>query len=209
MRPLYTAFYTRGTLYEHEAARLRASLDKFGLEHDIRGIDSRGDWAANAGYTATHVLNMMDAYPKRPIVQLDADAIVWQPPGLFSDLTEQGIDIAVHYRRGVEMLNGTMWVAPSGRKLIERYRDLVAGGKTSNEQKMLQQAIDEMAGEIRVYRLPASYCFIFDIMKDDLDGAPVIIEHLQASRETNARGSEHLRRRHERVKEIDGQRADQ
>lgn len=204
MRPLYTAFFTKGTLYEHEAARLRASLDKFGLEHDIRGIDSRGDWSANAGYTATHILAVMSDYPKRPIVQLDADAIVWTYPMLFCDLPDHGADIAVHYRRGQELLNGTLWVNPTGRQIIERYRDLVATGTTSNEQRMLQRTIDEMAGDISVYRLPASYCFIFDLMKDDLNGADVVIEHLQASREANGIGTEHLQRRRDRMAEIGG-----
>lgn len=188
--PVFTAFFTKGTLYEREAARLVRSLDKLGLEHDVRGIESRGDWKANAGYTATHIATMQAAYPDRPIVQLDADAVVWLRPEMFDVLPDSGCDLGVHYRKGVELLNGTLWLAPThgARLAIDRYRDYVARSwpNVSNEQRMLQNALLDLSDLVRVYRLPASYAWIHDVMKDDLaPGDEPVIEHLQASRETH------------------------
>lgn len=206
--PLYTAFYTRGSIYEREAARLRRSLERHNLEHDIRAIDSAGDWRANAGLTARHIQTIQREYPTRPIVQLDADAFAHLPPTLFDVLPETGCDIAVHYRQGKEMLNGTVWLAPThgARDVIDRYAGYVARDwpRTHNEQRMLQNAIADLSDLIRVYRLPAGYCWIHDIMADDLvPGEEVVIEHLQASRETNVRSSL-TPGRLARIKEIEG-----
>lgn len=209
MRPIYTAFFTRGTLYESEAERLRVSLAQLGLEHDIRAIDSLGGWQANSGYTATHIRNVQRDHPDRTIVQLDADAVVWQYPWIFDELEAKGVDIAVHYRQGHELLNGTIWLAPTdaARKVIERYESLVreAGNNCHNEQKMLAAAIEEMGDALKVEKLSAGYCYIFDIMKNDLaKGECVTIEHLQASRCANGPGTEAHQRRVKRVAEIDG-----
>lgn len=189
MRPIYTAFFTRGTLYEREADRLRRSLDRLGLEHDLRAIDSRGDWVKNSKWTAFHVCNVLADYPDRPVVQLDADAVVWKVPVLFDELPGAGVDIAVHYRKGRELLNGTVWLnaTPGARLVAERYRELITNHPGCvNEQLMLSVAIDELRDLVNVRRLPPGYTYIFDLMKDDLAPAEeIVIEHLQASRHAN------------------------
>lgn len=184
--PIFIAFYTRGTLYEKEAARLVASLGKFGLSHDVTPIDCRGGWVENTSYTATHIARMQAKYPTRPIVYLDADAVIWDRPVIFEVLPESGADIAVHYRLGSEMLNGTIWLAPTepARQVIEKYREFVIRHHPVNEQRMLQNAIAEMADTLKVHDLPAGYCFIPDIMKNDLaPNEQPVIAHMQASRE--------------------------
>lgn len=206
MRPLYTAFYTRGTLYEREAARLRGTLDILGLPHDIREVADRGSWEVNTQITCSHVLAMMAEYPDRPIVQLDADAYVWRRPDLFEDGLD--CDVACHRRRGVEVLNGTLYVAPTpaARRVIEAYRDGVVGNpKHANEQHWLQVAIDSANCGATIYQLPAGYCWIHDVMRDDLGpGEEVVIEHLQASRE--GRNCHGLPRRKARIAEIEAKR---
>ena len=185
MIPIFTAFFTRGTLYEQEVARLRKSLDLLELPHDIRGIESLGDWVANTRHTPQHVLNVMDDYPDRPIVQLDADAVVWRRPELF----ERGMDcdIAAHVRRGTEMLNGTLYVAPTtaARKCIELYRDgIAAHPEHRNEQMWLAAAVREMGDSLRFQNLPPEYCYIPDIMAGDIvDNVDPVVSHMQASRE--------------------------
>jgi hypothetical protein len=205
IRPIYTCFHTPG-LYAHEATRLRNSLNRLGLDHDIRQIESRGDWVANSRYTARHICTMMANYPIRPLVQLDADAVVWNYPWLFDELSTMGMDIAIHYRKGSELLNGTVWLnCTSGARLVaERYRDLIeANPDCTNEQTMLAKVIDELTGQIRIFKLPANYCFIADLMKHDLaEGEQVVIEQLQASRET--RQSVLTLNRRARIAEIDG-----
>lgn len=199
VRPLYTAFFTRGTLYEDEVGRLRDSLDDLALPHDIRGIELLGDWAANARYTATHILAMMDAHPDRPLVQLDADAVVRRRPDLFED-GKLGADLGGHFRRSAELLNGTLYVAPTpaARAAIEQYAKGVADHPDDqNEQRWLQAAVQELAaaGRLRFEALPPSYCFIPDIMAEDLgDGESVVIAQHQASRERAASVARERRR---------------
>lgn len=205
MKPIYTAFWTIGSIYEVEAARLRASLDALNLPHDIRPVPSQGDWRANTQLTVRHILTMMDAYPDRPIVQLDADAIVMQTPLLF----EGGIDcdVAGHFRRGHELLNGTLYIAPThgARLVMEKYRDGVAAHpEHRNEQHWLQVAVEELRDVIRWGDLPASYCYIRDIMAGDLaEGETPIICHHQASREVHDPNGEHLARRRKWIAEHD------
>lgn len=215
MRPLYTAFYTPpvargGADYSREVARLRCSLDLYGLEHDIREYSDRGGWQENAAITPTHIRTMQRAYPSRAIVQVDADALFRGYPWLFDEFEAKGVDIAVHYRRGHEMLNGTIWLGPTegARQVIQRYEELVigAGNNCHNEQRMLQVAIEEMSDVLRLEKLPAGYCCIeMDIMKGDLKpGEQIIVEHLQASRASNCPGTEAHATRNKRIEEIDG-----
>ncbi len=203
MQPIYTAFYTEGTRYEEEAKNLRASLRRLNLEYDIRPIPTRGSWAQNAGYTATHICNMLAFYPDRPVVQLDCDAVVVSPPTLFDGLQD---DIAVHWRRGRELLNGTVWfnATPGARMVAEKYRDLIASHPNiSNEQTMLDAAIKECSEFVKVFPLPAGFCYIPDIMEGDLaEGEKIVVQQHQASREETCPGSDAFHRRRKWLAEL-------
>ncbi len=194
MRPIYTCFYSLGSLYEVEAARLRYSLDLLDLPHDLCGVPSMGDWRTNTQMTVRHILTMMEAYPDRPIVQLDADAIVMRTPTLFEDGLD--CDVAGHFRRGHELLNGTLYIAPTegARQVMEKYRDGVAAHpEHRNEQYWLQVAVEELRDVVRFHDLPPEYCWIPDIMRDDLpEGVTPIIQHHQASREVHDPNGVHL-----------------
>lgn len=209
MSPLFTAFYTVGTRYEAEAARLRRSLHRLSLEHQLRPIEDRGDWRSNTHQTARHIAAMMDAHPQRPIVQLDADAVVMKPPELFDELSAgmdyegHGPDIAAHWLKGSEFLNGTLWLAPTKacRAAIGRYVELCTLHPTfRDEQQFLRQAIDETPG-LRVCRLPASYCFIHSFSAAEVADEDVVVEHLQASREST--GSTLLPARRSRIEQLE------
>ena len=203
MNPTFICFYTVGTIYEAEAARLRKSLDRLGLPHDLRPIADRGSWEMNTGFTASFLTQMMEERPG-PLVYLDADAVVWQRPTLLEELSPEDFDLALHYRGGKELLNGTLWLGSTTacRKAIRIYKaKCEAQPKFRNEQLFLQQAIEQMGDRLRVNRLPAEYCWIHDIMAKDIEGEP-IIEHLQASREMT--GSTLLPSRRMRLAEIEG-----
>jgi len=146
---------------------------------------------------------MMDKHHGRPVVYLDADAYVWSRPHLFYE--PMLCDIAVHYRQGKELLNGTLYLPPTPmtRAVVDRYAALVAARPDEhNEQRLLDEAIRTTPGML-VYRLPASYCWIHDLMADDLaPGEEPVIEHLQASRERFP--TPHRERRRARLEEIGG-----
>lgn len=197
--PIYIAYYTRGTLYEQEAARLRASLDALHLPHDIVGVESAGDWKANTGLCASFCVKMLAKHFTRPVVLLDADAVVRKTPELFYQL--DGYDIAAHWVNGSVFANGTVYwgMGETSASIARRYEQLVIGygGRHPDEQTLLRQAIEEH-DRARVYRLPAAYCWINDICLDGLADDEIVIEHLQASREQHAAGP-HLDNRHKRI----------
>jgi hypothetical protein len=197
--PIFCAFFTKGTLYEQEAARLRASLDSFSLPHDIVGVDSLGDWASNASLTADFCLKMIQKHAGRPVVYLDADAVVRKYPQRFYEL--DGVDIAAHWVNGNVFANGTVYFGdrPLAMHIAERYRTLVNqhGGRHPNEQLLLEAAIKEHV-LYRVERLPSAYCYIHDICNAKLADDEIVIEHLQASREWRGHG-EPLDNRRKRI----------
>lgn len=202
MTPIFTCFYTVGTRYEREAHRLRTTLDRWGLEHDLQGIPNFGSWKANAQYTATHCLMALDRHVGCPVVQLDADAYVHRPPQLLFELRPEDYDIALHRRRNGELLNGTMWLGntPACKQLLVKYQELVkANPDERNEMKFLDEALRTVSA--RVFQLPAAYCWIHDVMRGELDAPRPIIEHLQASRV--ATNSSLLPNRVDRVKELE------
>lgn len=203
--PIYCAFFTRGTLYEGEVGRLVNSLRAWDLEFHVEPIADRGSWATNTRYTAEFMCDMATRYASRPVVYLDADAVVRKRPVLFDNLSS-ACDVAVHYVRGTQLANGTVFIAPTigARTTIERYRTLIEENPDcTDEQIMLARAVNEI--QPRVYRLPASYCFIHDISpeRSQLGEAEIVIEHLQASRERAGPHCEAWQRRRKRVAEIE------
>lgn len=181
--PLYIAFYTIHTPYEKEIKKLKDSLERFALPYDIEGIFSLGSWQENTKYKATFIQNMLFKHAERPLVYVDADAIIQKEPVLFNTLS---CDIAAHYYDNgaclePELLSGTLYInaTENGKKLIGLWRYLNYEFPNRWEQKNLAIALKFMP-EIHVFNLPPTYCQIFDLMKDQ--GEPVI-EHFQASRQ--------------------------
>lgn len=186
MQPIFCCFYTIGTIYEREAARLRSSVERFGLEHDFKPVPDRGNWRANTHYTATFTLEMQHKHEGRPVVYIDADAFIWQSPELLLNLKPEETDIAFHRRRGIELLNGTVWYAnnETSRALSSRHAELCRlHPDFRDEQRFLWTAVEEI--KPRWVNLPASYCWIHDVMATDLGDQEPVIEHLQASRESS------------------------
>jgi len=201
-RIVFVAFYTEGTRYQQEAARLQGSMLRANLRYDVRAVPDLGSWVANTKQTAGFILRMMDTYPDLPLVYLDADAYVWSQPSLFWSMD---CDIAFHRRRGVELLNGTLYIAPTAkaREVIATYARLCnEQAEHRNEQALLDEALKVVAG-VRVGELPASYCWIHDIMAKDIGNESPVIEHLQASREVNDTGA-FYENRQRRLAEIAG-----
>jgi hypothetical protein len=175
MPPLYVSFFTPA--YAEEAAGLVASLDALGLPHHVRAVRDRGRWAANCGLKAAFIAAEMELNPGRPVVWLDADARVRQRPALFDAID---CDLAAHWRHGVELLSGTLYIAPTdaARDLLSRWNRRCEAAPEVWDQVNLADVVREMGDGLRVVDLPASYTRIFD---DPKMGEPVI-EHMQASR---------------------------
>lgn len=174
------AFYTVNTPYEKEVENLIASCDEHNIDYYVQGYESRGQWVKNAAIKPEFLLDVLDLFPEKDIVYLDADAVIRQYPKLFDEMRE---DVGVHYRKGTELLSGTIFLRNNvrSRNLLKHWIHYQRENSTTWDQKILQKVIRlcETTGTgLRVLDLPSTYCQIYDTMA----GPQPVIEHMQASR---------------------------
>lgn len=175
--------------YAGEAERLRASLMRVGQDCAITAVDEFADWHAAVAHKAEFLAETREV-AAGPLLYVDADAVFHRRIKA-DEMTKQCGDaaIGVHYhQRGAKLGSGTIYLPDSGacRAALRLWRDENAGRSAMGEmrghgQRSLQDAIDRHG--IEVWRMPARYCYIHDLSPrwDPLE--PVVIEHLQASRQ--------------------------
>ena len=187
--PLIVCYHTGGP-YEAHADRLRASLLALNLPHEIDCVPAMGDWRANAHIRPGYLLEKRTRYPNRPLLSLDADAVVHSDPlPYLKTLTG---DIAAHYLvrdgRSPELLPGTLWLRPTpgaGIFLIEwvhQNESRPMRSDRANCRSALDLFVSRSCGPT-VNDLPPEYCFISDISRGLYPDADPVIEHFQASRQ--------------------------
>ncbi|MEI8350069.1 MAG: methyltransferase domain-containing protein [Candidatus Omnitrophota bacterium] len=177
---IVVSYYTKNTSYQNSVERLRQSLDKLNINYHIQPIDNLGSWDKNTHYKASFILEMLDKYPDKNIVFIDADAIVHSYPDLFDVLD---VDFAVHYFRGRQLASGTLFFKNNtiSRELLKAWIERNNQDKTNLDQQNLQNIIEEVwKYKITIFDLPPEYCTIFD-MRERIPRP--IIEHFQLSRE--------------------------
>lgn len=174
-RPIVISYYTEGSAYKEESLRLKDSLLRLGIEHQICEVPNRGSWQANTQYKAQFILEKVEQ-TQRPVLYVDADAMFEQYPALLDDFPH---DFACHYRDGKELLSGTLYFGGGdlSRTILREWIDENERNKNLWDQRNLQTVLWRMGGKHDL--LPAQYCCIFDLMAHVLD--PVIL-HFQASR---------------------------
>jgi len=170
--PTYVSFYTPE--YQSYADNLEDSLRKYNLKYEIRKIERLGNWEKNCNYKPVFIKEMMEKY-KTPIVWLDADATVESYPLLFDNITA---DVAVHFRRGHELLSGTIFLnnTDEARQLVNLWVKESQLKPQELDQVSLKHSVDCWKGKLK--KLPERYCNIYDLMNVP---NPVITHH-QASR---------------------------
>jgi hypothetical protein len=173
------SYYTEDTIYAEQIKRLIASLEKFELDYYIEGIPSLGSWKDATDYKATFILRALTRV-KAPVVFIDADGEVVQYPQLFENLNN--IDIAAFYSHINHLWSGTLYLnnCDKVRYLIENWIEANKINKVLFEQRILQSMIAQNK-TIKLYKLPISYCQIYD--HKFKSKFPVIVQH-QASRIT-------------------------
>ena len=180
--PVFVSFYTRDTGYEPLAMRLKATLEAFGLEHRIVGIDSLGVWEKNCALKARFVRDQWRALG-RPVVWLDADATVEADPVL---LRRCGADFAVSKTHGWEFGSGTVFfgATEAAGRLRDRWVLRCDADPLLWDQMHLDAAWADVARvePLITQWLPQSYLYIFDHEPEE----PPVITHWQASREHKA-----------------------
>ena len=187
------AYYTVGTGYKAEAAKLKESLKKFGIDHYIWETPNLGSWQNNTQYKARFIKGQMHFLPnerkdERPVVYVDADAMFLAYPSLFdtieADCAFAFLDQAKYYRTSrpqKELVSSTIYL-----KNNEATRALITAWIAENElypdvwdQKNLQRVLDRQEIPLRVAGLPETYFKIFDTMRAVRDP---VIEQYQKSR---------------------------
>lgn len=190
-RPTVVSFYTPGTSYEKHAANLRRSCIRWGLEHDIVPIKSKGSWLENVRFKPQFIAEMLGKH-RKALLWVDADGIIQSYPGLYDNAN---FDVGVNWRdyelfpvssrnSGLELLSGTMFwnYTTASIDLLRRWIGEMESFPKEYEQRVLQEMIRSREYNLngtRIKDMPPTYCQIFDLMRNA--GAPVI-EHFQASR---------------------------
>ena len=185
---IIVSFYTTGTGYEIEVKKLRDSLVKLGLRHDIRGIRSRGSWLRNCAHKSTFILEMLKEHDE-PILWVDADAVVRKPPSL---LLEADCDIAFCWHKNTSLLGGTLYFGNTelAKEVLKDWEAACKKHPDSVDQHVLRDLVmrDRLPWTEKLTRLllPASYTKIFD-SHIDMKGIEPVIEDFQASRKYSRR----------------------
>lgn len=187
--PLVISFYTKNTPYQLNAHHLKASCEKFGIEHHIEGIDSHGSWELNCAYKPFFIAEKLLQF-ERPVLWVDADAIFVQKPKLlkvfekdFAIYAEPDLpsDHPSKVRSGTIFINSTERALQILKSWAHECRKLLTD-PSRTEEFWDQIALRNIAlAEKNLGRLPLSYIKILGHPVDAKCPKPVII-HSQASR---------------------------
>ena len=179
-RPIFASYYTKGTGYEDQIKQLKATLRRFNLDNDIRGVDDMGDWYKNTYYKSQFVVETMKRHPDRAIVFVDADAKIRRSPVLFNDYE---YDFAFHLYNKKELLGGTLYFKNNkgGRYMADKWLEIDRERLTTlMPQKNLHAVFERCKDKINWKTFGIEYCMIFDC-RSRHKVSPVI-EHFQLSR---------------------------
>ncbi len=187
-QPVFVSFYTPD--YAGQAERLLASITHLGLRACVSMRPDTGRWVSNCAQKPRFIWEMMAKYHDRPVVWTDADSVIRQRPELFFGMIQEDIGVCRYKWNGgsSETFSGTVYFNPTeaARKVVDRWIEQQTLSPDQWDQVSLAKAIQEVHG-VRVFSLPVSYCFIYDLHRRAHPEARPIIEHFQHSRETRAK----------------------
>lgn len=172
------AYFTKDTPYEGLVEGFRVSCLEHGVLHPhIEALPDKGTWKNNTGMKPSFILNCIDRFPEWNIIYVDIDAKIRAYPKWFDTVIA---DFAVHIRKGIELLSGTLYFANNSkaRRLVQKWIDKQTENPLELDQQNLASVLEKYQDIIQV-DLPRAYVQIFDLMA--CNGEPVI-EHFQASR---------------------------
>lgn len=164
--PIVVSFFTLGTLYEKEAASLRASCEKVGLVYRIEGIKPFGKWHQHTCYKPIYILQKMLEL-KRSVLWVDADAeIVQKPPFTFDCDIALRIFDAYPLDHPSHFYTGTIYFDynPHTLRFVQAWakaaQKAIRVGELTVDQQLFGSLI--MKRNIRLYPLPSGYGAIFE-----------------------------------------------
>lgn len=181
--PIFVSYYTPDNGYKAYADDLRASLERWQIDHDIQPIRNRGDWDKNTKAKPEFILKMLDRYPGRDVVWIDADAVVLSLPEILLNMPV-GVDFSYGYRKEKdELISSIMFFRnnANSRKLLRKTQEFINTGELHpfGEQIFFEKAMKGDKVGVSSIALPEVYC---DILGISTPTEPTVIEMRQASR---------------------------
>lgn len=212
---ILVSYYTRGTPYERDAALLRASCERQGVDHEIVGIKDEGGWHANTAMKPLVLMELREQL-EGPLLYVDADAFVHRDPSKYVDGLRG--DCGAHFFAGppkghVEsdvcpclrgepcdrehrLLAGTLYLGDTDgcRDLLDEWAAFnvqrqEGGHIDGGGQKNLWAVWTSMRDELATVELPGRLCYVWDKPWAYPVGEPAWIEHTIASRENRPIGT--------------------
>lgn len=182
--PVFVSYYTPDNGYKAYADEMKASLDRFGLAHDVQPAQNRGDWDKNTKFKPAFILGMLDRHRGKDVVWIDADAVVLRLPEILLGLPSD-TSFACRVRDTGELISSVMFFRndEQSRELLRSVQKLIESGevRTFGEQKFFQEAVDKLRKKkaFKFVNLPEEYCDILGISRPK---GETVIEMRQASR---------------------------
>lgn len=181
--PLIVSYYTLDPIYEPAAERLKASLDRFGLEYRIEGMERFGGYHDHCFIKAGFLRRMLDAY-RRPVFWTDADNEFLQFPEMLGGINTD-IGLARFFRWDRELSTTVMYL--DDKPVV---RDLLSDWDRANRENCITWTADQLNFHrvvqdylskrlMSITLLPWSY---YQSVDSEVKETPVIWQH-QASRE--------------------------
>jgi hypothetical protein len=210
------AFHTPDEVYRAEAARLKSTLDRLGLDHHFFEVEPEKNWVRTTLLKPSWIARAREEL-SGPLLYIDVDAIVHEDPWPY--LQQLSVDMAAVVYDNGQLNSATLWIADTlGARMVldewqrraDQRRGLDVGGLEASgdngDQGVLKEAVlaeeQEQTPRFSFGRLPSNLAYIFDRTESTYLVGPVIIEQLQVSRESFGH-TKRLERRRDRLKELE------
>lgn len=188
MFPTVISFYTENTPYEKEVEGLIATCKKFDIPYSIDPLPNFGSWEKNCCFKPKYIQKKLSMLQK-PVLWLDADAIIYQKPTLFETFDA---DIALHSNTELpdthpsKVNSGTLFFnsTPKAHDLLAKWDEetelLLETDSEPWDQVSLRNVL--LKSDVKIHNLDVRYCQIYNKIKDEESLKSSFFIHFQASR---------------------------
>lgn len=160
---IFVSFYTRN--YLDSANRLRASLDRWGIEHDITEKPCSGSWQKNTHYKAEVCYEALKKHQR--FCWIDADSELMADPRYELERLPD-FDMAAHIFRGYQ-LNAALLMfrrSKSVESLMLRWRSSLDRGFIGHDQDCLAVELYRTQDiAFRFHSLGPEWCYVDDLSR--------------------------------------------
>lgn len=166
MQTRVVSFFTPGSYYPAHAQRLQAELDGLGVPYVIMELPDAGGYLKNTCMKPTFIRQMLETL-RGPVLWVDVDASMHQPPSVMDMFQREGYDLALrpieHPARSRKFHVGTVWVnyTPKALKFVADWEALALGPSLTDEAALAHLERAGQLNDLRLHMLPASY-FVLD-----------------------------------------------